>query len=217
MPSFSFHARYGLVTYAQCGDLDPFEVSNHFTTLGAECIIGREAHADGGTHLHVFFDFGQKRRIRRMDVFDVQGRHPNIEASRGTPAKGYDYAIKEGDVVAGGLERPSGMDDKDESTSDHHKWRQIVDAPTREEFFDLLGDLAPKNMVLSWTQVRAFANDRYETKEPDYIGPDITWSDDATEELFRWSRGNLQGHHLSGKLASLRTPLARGPPLREGY
>ena len=100
--SFDFNRRYALFTYAQCGDLDPFEVVNHLAELGAECIIGREAHADGGTHLHAFVDFGRKFRTRRADAFDVGNRHPNISPSYGTPEKGYDYAIKDGDVVGGG-------------------------------------------------------------------------------------------------------------------
>lgn len=52
--SFYFNAKYGLFTYAQCGDLDPFDVVCLFSELGAECIIGREEHQDGGTHLHAF-------------------------------------------------------------------------------------------------------------------------------------------------------------------
>lgn len=101
--SFRFQARYALLTYAQCGDLDPWAVNDHLAELGAECIIAREVHADGGTHLHAFVDFGRKFRTQRTDVFDVGDHHPNISPSYGTPEKGFDYAIKDGDVVAGGL------------------------------------------------------------------------------------------------------------------
>nr|QCC72754.1 rep protein [Circovirus sp.] len=112
MPSFTFHARYGLFTYAQCGTLDPIDVSNHFTSLGAECIVAREDHADGGTHLHVFADFERKRRFRRVDIFDVGSQHPNIVPSRGNPGQGWDYATKDGQIVAGGLERPTNGNDE---------------------------------------------------------------------------------------------------------
>ena len=47
MSSFSFHARYALLTYAQCGDLCPFTIVDLLSTMGAECIIGREHHQDG--------------------------------------------------------------------------------------------------------------------------------------------------------------------------
>ena len=102
---FNFNARYALLTYSQCGDLDGWEVSNHFTKLRAECIVAREAHADGGIHLHAFVDFGpgRKFRSRRSDVFDVGGFHPNISPTHSTPQSGFDYACKDGDIVAGDL------------------------------------------------------------------------------------------------------------------
>lgn len=101
-----YQFRYVLLTYAQCGDLDPFEVCNHLASLNAECIIGRESHEDGGTHLHVFADFGTKFRSRNVRIFDVGGYHPNVSPSKGRPGEGWDYATKEGNIVAGGLERP---------------------------------------------------------------------------------------------------------------
>nr|QWY79444.1 MAG: replication-associated protein [Cressdnaviricota sp.] len=101
------NSRYLLLTYAQSNGLDEWDVSNHLSTLGAECIIAREDHADGGTHLHCFVDFNRKFRSRNIRIFDVGGFHPNVSPSRGTPEKGYDYAIKDGEVVAGGLARPA--------------------------------------------------------------------------------------------------------------
>ena len=114
---FRFQAKYGLLTYAQCGDLDPFAVVTRLSELGAECIVGREIHEDGGIHLHAFFSFEKKRNLKNERIFDVEGVHPNIQASYGTPEKGYDYAIKDGDVVGGGLERPSGEDTTDKPIS----------------------------------------------------------------------------------------------------
>ena len=58
--TFRFAAQYGLLTYAQSGELDPFRVVDHLGNLGAECIIGRESHSDGGLHLHAFFMFERK-------------------------------------------------------------------------------------------------------------------------------------------------------------
>ena len=132
---FNFNARYALLTYSQCGDLDGWEVSNHFTKLRAECIVAREAHADGGIHLHAFVDFGpgRKFRSRRSDVFDVGGFHPNISPTHSTPQSGFDYACKDGDIVAGGLERPTGSVESRTNAD----WSTIVTAPTRDEFLQL--------------------------------------------------------------------------------
>ncbi|UJO02115.1 Rep [Molossus molossus associated gemykibivirus 2] len=94
---FRFQRRYGLFTYAQCGDLDPFKVLDLFTELHAECIIGRENHADGGIHLHAFVDFGRNYTTRNARQFDVEGHHPNVLPGKKTPEKMYDYATKDGD------------------------------------------------------------------------------------------------------------------------
>ena len=103
--SLHINAKYVLLTYAQCGTLEGDAIMERISSLGGECIVARESHSDGGVHLHVFVRFGRKFRSRKADVFDVDGRHPNIVPSRGTPEKGYDYAVKDGDIVCGGLRR----------------------------------------------------------------------------------------------------------------
>jgi len=167
MPSFTCNARYFLITYAQCGDLSEWSVLERFTTLGAECIIAREHHETEGVHLHVFVDFGRKFRSRRADVFDVDGRHPNIQHSRGTPEKGYDYAIKDGEVLAGGLGRPSGNGNR--SIAD--KWSQIASSENREEFWQLCEELDPKSLCCSFGQLQKFADWKFAEDPPMYETP----------------------------------------------
>jgi len=188
--TFDFYAKYGLFTYSQCGDLDPWEVVAKFTELGAECIIGRESHVDGGTHLHAFVDFNGRRRFRRADFADVSGSHPNISPSRRTPWDGYDYAIKDGDVVAGGLERPrrpgSDVCRKDEV------WSTIISAETRDEFWARCRELAPADLARSFPSLSKFADWQY--AEPDYVydGPtrgDARFCTEALPELESWCRG----------------------------
>ena len=115
---------------------------DHISTLGGECIVAREDHADGGTHLHVFCDFGRKFRSRKADVFDVDDHHPNIMPSRGTPEKGYDYAIKDGDVICGGLGRPTTS--RTGNSTANSKWAEITSATDREQFWELVHRLDPK-------------------------------------------------------------------------
>lgn len=196
--SFRFQARYALITYAQCGELDAFAVSDHFSELGAECIIGRELHADNGTHLHAFVDFGQKYRSRNTRVFDVAGCHPNIEQSRGQPWVGYDYAIKDGDIVAGGLERPSEPGGA-RLPSSHDKWIEITSAETADEFWKLLGELDPCAMVRSFTQCRAYAEHRYRVSRDPYCTPSgITIDTSGMDELSSWVTENLRGYTPGG-------------------
>jgi len=197
--SFYFSARYVLLTYAQCGSLTEWTVLDHITSLGAECIIGREDHADGGTHLHVFCDFGRKKQSRRSSFFDVGGHHPNIVPSRGSPEIGFDYAIKDGNVVAGGLDRPGRI--RVVSLAD--KWSQIIDATSREEFFSLLRELDPKTLVTRWGEINRYADHVYAERIEPYVGPTgIEFELGVVPELAGWRGESLGDDPVEGKWSS---------------
>jgi len=192
--TFDFHCRYGLFTYSQCAGLDPWHVLDKFSEIGAECIIAREAHADGGTHLHVFADWGRRKRFRRHDFADVDSFHPNIVPSRGTPHLGWDYATKDGDIVAGGLERPGGSGDsllrKDQI------WDQIMDAVSREQFFELVRELAPADLAKSFPSLVKYADWRYAEPIAAYEGPtfgDIRFDLSPYPGLEQWCNELRQG------------------------
>ena len=91
-----------------------------------------ENHADGGIHLHAFAMWERQFETRNVRLFDVDGCHPNIAVIKRTPEAAFDYAIKDGDVVAGGLQRPS----RDSVASPSGKWTDIIAAGTREEFLN---------------------------------------------------------------------------------
>jgi len=220
--TFAINARYALLTYSQCGDLDGFAVVDHLATLSAECIVARENHATEGVHLHVFVDFGRKFRSRKTDVFDVCGRHPNIQPSRGTPEKGYDYAIKDGDVIAGGLERPIPSGSINGTTDS--KWTTITCARDREQFWDLCHELDPKSTVCNFSQLQKYADWKFRVDPPCYATPDgIEFSDGEMDGRHDWLQqsGIGSGEPLLGKILmpSLRgvplggTPSLRGDPL----
>lgn len=160
-----------LLTYAQCGSLDPFAVSDHLSALHAECIVGRELHADGGIHLHVFVDFGRQFSSRKTDVFDVGGCHPNVKKCGRTPWTMYDYAIKDGDVCAGGLERPD-EESGDGDGSIDRTWHSIVAAETPEEFWALCHDLAPRDLCRSFPSLQKYCDWRFTPKPGPYSTPD---------------------------------------------
>lgn len=169
--SFILNARYALLTYSQCGDLDPFAIVNMLSDMGAECIIGRERHENGGTHLHCFVDFGRKFRSRKTDIFDVGDQHPNISKSLGTPEKGYDYACKDGDIVAGGLTRPEPSSSGAGNGKAHIAWSQITSAENREEFWRLVFELDPKAAVTSFSQLQKYCDWKYKYTPAEYESP----------------------------------------------
>lgn len=169
MPSFDLHCRYALLTYSQSGDLSGEVVGDRLSEMGFKCVIGRENHADGGIHLHCFVDFGRKRRFRRVDVFDVLGRHPNISPSKGTPEKGYEYAIKDGDIVFQSLDMPRQSGGGDSKTV--AKWTTITNAGNREEFWSLVHELDPKSAACNHTQLQKYCDWKFTVEPPKYESP----------------------------------------------
>lgn len=196
MTTFKFSNRYVLLTYAQSGDLSEWAVLEHISGLGAECIIGREDHAVEGTHLHVFCDFGRKFQSRRLDVFDVEGRHPNIVPSRGRAEFGWDYAVKDGNVVAGGLGRPGsgGL------PSAPNKWSEIVGAESRDEFLRLVQELDPKSFVLRHRELLDYADRYYAEQREPYVGPDgVEFDLGMVPELATWRGESLGDDPIEGE------------------
>lgn len=185
MPSRAFHikgCRYALVTYAQSDGLDPWDVVNMFSAHRAECVIGRELHADGGIHHHAFVDFGRQFSSRKTDVFDVGGYHPNIQRSLGTPEKGYDYAVKDGNVVAGGLERPLSGQSGSGAGSSRIIWATITMAEDAEEFWRLCHELAPEHVCRSFNSLRKYAEWKFRPVDEPYATPDGVWIDPSEIE-----------------------------------
>lgn len=191
--TFHCNARYFLLTYSQCGDLDPWAVSNHLGELRGECIVAREAHVDGGTHLHTFVDFGRKFRSRRTSIFDVDGHHPNVSATHSSPREGFDYACKDGDIVAGGLERP----EQSNRVVKQSRWHDIIAATSRDEFFELAMAHDPRTLCASFTQLSKYADWRYrEDPEPYRTPDDVVINASAFPELTEWAHRQIQPSHV---------------------
>lgn len=188
---FRLQSRYVLLTYSQCGDLDPQLVCDHLATIPAECLIGRENHADGGIHLHAFVDFGRRVNIRDQRLFDVDGRHPNIQPCGRTPQKMLDYAIKDGDVVAGGLDPDLGGEDV---SGDGTVWHTIANAETVDRFWELVRELAPRALLCNHQSLRAYADWHYRPPAVAYRHPcELRIVSDHVPELDYWVRDNLSG------------------------
>jgi len=200
--TFRFKAKYGLLTYAQCGNLDPFKIVTRLSELGAECIVGREKHQDGNTHLHVFFHFEKEFSSRSERVFDVDGHHPNIVRSRGTPGKGWDYATKEGDICAGGLERPSDS----EKAGAENKWAYIVAAQTESEFWERVEECDPRAMACNYGNLAKYCDWKYRPVLAAYEHPQgISFITEQTADINRWATENVR-RNTDGKYIFMPTP-----------
>lgn len=211
---FRFQGRYVLLTYAQCGELDAHRIVCHLGELGAECIVGREDHADGGVHLHAFAMFERKFTTRNERVFDVEGRHPNVLRGNRTPEKMYDYAVKDGDVVGGALERPSG----DGLSQNGSAWSEIILAGDRESFFEAVARLDPRALCVNFGSLRTYADWKYRPNPEPYSHPTgITLRTDHTPALAVWveqtlvrpESGGTYSHFILSVRGCEARPLAR--------
>lgn len=188
---FDFQGRYVLLTYAQCGSLDPHEIVCLLAGMGAECIVARESHRDEGIHLHALVDFGRRFHTTDERKFDVDGRHPNIQPVKRTPWAVWDYATKDGDVVGGALERPEPA----EKIATPVEWSRIADAESVDRFWELVRELAPRALLTNFTSLRAYAEWNYRPVRVPYSTPaSIEFDVSGVEELSQWVHANLFGN-----------------------
>jgi len=109
----------------------------------------------------------------------------------------YDYAIKDGDVVAGGLERPGGEDVSGAGT----QWDRIVDAEDADEFWEMVRTLAPRVLITNFNSLRSYAEWRYRPIVAEYITPPgIVFDISGVEELGQFVHESLSGSWV-GKLS----------------
>ena len=182
--------------------------SRPYCRISAECIIGREDHADGGTHLHAFVDFGRRVNIRDPRRFDVEGFHPNIQPCGRTPQKMLDYAIKDGDVVAGGLD-PT-IDSAIQGSSD--VWSRIANAPTVDEFWDL-ARAGSTSATLQPPVPPSLRRVALSTRAVAYQHPDtLQLSTAGVPGLDEWVRDNLSGNGTWCCARRCGPPLKGTPP-----
>lgn len=86
------------LTYPQA-DLDHQQVYDALTLIKPVvwARVARELHEDGHPHVHVVVRFGARVKTRsNMLVFDIMGRHPNVQVPRGLKAV-LEYCTKGGD------------------------------------------------------------------------------------------------------------------------
>lgn len=200
MPSISFCAQHFLLTYAHSEgndvkpELDPHRVVEVLGALGSECIVAREYYPTTvGFHLHVFCSFERRFRSRKVDVFDVDGYHPNVEPSRGNAAAGFDYATKDGEIVAGGLERPSGVSGRRGTNRSADEWAEITASETVEEFWRLCEELDPKSLVCNFPALLRFSEWRFRPVKIPYATPDGVFDVAGYPELAEWRDNVLFG------------------------
>lgn len=192
--SFRLSCRRVFLTYSQVPDgWNPQSLLDRLEELGAKYRIGRELHQDGGVHYHAYVDFVNKRDFGRADYFDIDGHHPNIRSIWKTPEYVFDYAGKDGDIVACTTERPDPIKG---ASARQEAWGPVHSLERSEEVYEAISKIDPRAAILSFPAISQFM-DRKEkqfrrSKVRPYENPPglvINWEE--YPELRHWVLGSL--------------------------
>ncbi|KAI9448725.1 hypothetical protein F5148DRAFT_1153368 [Russula earlei] len=165
---FRFSARNYFLTWSQIGDLPNdvlTEKMQNFSTKIKTWAAAEEHHQDGGRHWHAFIMFEQKLRGRNPTIFDIQGIHPNIRASKGNKldqVRIWNYLNKEGWNTFGPWE---GATQTFEPTSAKEGIRQALNATSREDFMAQMREADPKG------RLEYYAEKHFAKPQVEYIPP----------------------------------------------
>lgn len=97
MAAFKFDSASAFLTYPQC-DLEHVAIIDHLRTVGdiAWARVCSELHEDGSPHRHVVVKFTRRVQSRNSRLFDINGKHPNIQSVRSIK-RALDYVSKDGE------------------------------------------------------------------------------------------------------------------------
>jgi len=156
------------LTFAQCEYTKEDAKANVDRELEGKLdgyVIAQEHHKDGGLHLHLYLKFKEKVDYRKADCLDwiVAGtQHANIQTLR-YPKKWITYLRKsdESPVIEGDV-------------AEDLTWNEIMNATTREDCFNKLLEVRPRDAALNadrvlrgWQLNKQINKKRkYERKEP---------------------------------------------------
>lgn len=183
---FRLAARSVLLTYARC-TLPAGEFLEELGKLDIEEFYAvQEQHKDGTPHFHVLVEWSKKKNIKNPRKFDIKEFHPNIEATR-SRAAAWKYLHKAGATYVGGdLEDPTQKKkDKDEF------WRQVVDMDSKEKFLQHFKSTNPRDLILHYNNVRAFADDAFREEVEEYIPPTLQGEWQLPQPIQDWMDNNL--------------------------
>ena len=148
------------------------------------CRLGRERHADGGIHYHIYLGFDKIVTVNSATAFDYFGTHGDIKSVRRTPHKVFDYVGKDGDIRLEHGEPPA--DARSRERDDSNKWADIISCDTKESFLSAVRQQAPRDWLLSNQRILEYANLYYPEEKPEYEAPSITVERERYPEISEW-------------------------------
>lgn len=142
-----------------------------------------EEHPEtGGWHIHAYIDGGSNHPVINDSSFlDFCDTHPNILPVRTTPWKSHEYVLKDGNIL---FEEGTAPEAPNKSASD--EWALIAEAPTADEFLNRAVKTKPRDSLLHFSSLQAYASWRYR-KEPDpYTSCELICHCEKYPQLTEW-------------------------------
>lgn len=159
---FRFDAKQVFLTWPRCS-FEPEDIlANVALNIGptyeiAKWAICQEVHEDGYYHAHALLEFNKRFNSRNERVFDIDGHHPRIEKRRGTVDQAIEYIEKEGVFIK---HWPKVTDSK---------WAMAREAQTAEEFWAVLNERCPKEVILNHERIEYYVRKRFKPEVPEYV------------------------------------------------
>lgn len=179
--AFRVNSHAFFLTYPRCL-LEPATLGAHLESIAPTkyCLVARELHQDGESHLHALIIYIDKKNVRRADFFDHQGYHPNIVAPRDRPAT-VTY-IKKNDPSDDDLYETGeflAVIDKENA------WKAAIDATTAIEVHQIISASHPREYVVHHDKIEYYASKKQRTLEEYTPPPGQAWvlPDSVTQYL----------------------------------
>nr|AWO14283.1 replication-associated protein A [Sweet potato symptomless virus 1]AWO14289.1 replication-associated protein A [Sweet potato symptomless virus 1]AWO14294.1 replication-associated protein A [Sweet potato symptomless virus 1]AWO14299.1 replication-associated protein A [Sweet potato symptomless virus 1] len=193
---FSFSSKYGFLTYSQC-DLTAEIIQQMLITLLTPfnllfLAVAPEHHQDGSLHFHVLFQCARRIITRRVDFFDLNNYHPNIQPARDSAAV-LEYISKEQPPIVWGEFQnhkvsPSRRDDR---------WRDIIFTSTsKAEYLNRVKQEFPADYATRLQQLEYSAERLFPTTAPPYVSPFDPLTLQCHEDIQDWINRELYLVHL---------------------
>lgn len=177
-PRFNFHAKSIFLTYAQCTlDLDTALAKLQEIFDIEEYCVATELHSDGQPHLHAYLKFTRKIHKRVPTFADMYGYHPNITSPRSFKAV-IKYVQKDGNYIASpGIEK---------MLSGKSYGQIIAESTSTLEFLNAVESNYPRDMVMNYEKIKAYAEYKFKTEVPPYENPypETNWKTNTEMEMF---------------------------------
>lgn len=173
---FRFNAKNLFATYPQAEGLTTERVVRFYKEelKCSEYTVGRELHADGHIHYHCLVRWDQPFETRNERMFDIDGRHPNIQTAR-SPQAIYTYVTKDGDFQS---------NRREENQNPKSKYSELLECPDVETFWTTVKRKFPQDYVLRLDKLEYMASKHFKPTIEEYISPFTDFV--VTPEIQRW-------------------------------